>query len=446
MDPSLQDLLNDLYSRRAGGIKLGLGTVRALLRELGDPHVGAPIVHVAGTNGKGSVVAMLDSILRMAGFLAARYTSPHLLRFNERLSVGDVEISDDALYPLLLEVEQAARDLEKSSCIRAPTFFEFTTAAAFAWFRREQADPWILETGLGGRLDATNVVEPMVTAITSIGIDHASFLGDSIGDVAREKAGIIKPGVPVVVGEMPPAARSVIEETARVHAAPVINAADRVSVRKSRAKEEITFETGSNSLGPLRFPLRGEHQVGNARVALAVAEILSELRGYKLSACSLSAGLESVTWAGRGQLVSGDPPVFLDCAHNPDGAKSLVETVNELWPGRPAALVAGFSRDKDVEGIFRAVGPRFDPIWIVELRNPARLPLPDALKASRRAGVRARSGDLGNACADAIRWAIGEGDGVVCVAGSVYLAGEYLEQAAGEGSVPRKSAILRDIA
>jgi len=431
---ALQQFLDDLYLRRARGIKLGLDSVRALLTELGDPHQGARIVHVAGTNGKGSVVAMLDSILRSAGHRSGRYTSPHLIRFNERLTVSGSEISDDELYALLQDVERSVQSLDESSNLRKPTFFEFTTAAGFLWFQRQGADPWILETGLGGRLDATNVVDPIVTAITSIGIDHASFLGNTIEEVAGEKAGIIKPGIPVVLGRMHAAATRTIAEAASTRGAEMILAENAVSIRKKKEDREgqwIEMETASRRYRAIRLPLVGSHQLENAAVAVAVAEILSRESGVQIDENAVADGLESVSWSGRGEFVSHDPPVLLDCAHNPAGATALVEMAKELWPGRPIGLVVGFSKEKDAEGFLRTIGSHFDRVWVVELRNPAKLPLDDILAAAERAGVQVEACELPKACREAIDWANQLGHGAVCIAGSVYLAGEFLERFPG---------------
>lgn len=431
MHSSLQELLDDLYSRRAKGIVLGLETVRAVLNALENPHHRARIVHIAGTNGKGSVVAMLDSILRSAGHCPARYTSPHLFRFNERLAVSGSEITDEELYALLQEVDHTVQSRDESSDDRSPTFFEFTTAVGFLWFHRRGADPWILETGLGGRLDATNVVDPLVTAITSIGIDHASFLGETIEEVAGEKAGIVKPGIPVVLGRMPAGARRVIEEVASTRGAEIVRAENAVSIRMNHEDafgQEIELETASNQYRAIRLPLAGPHQLENAAVAVATSEILAERLDFNMNAASIADGLESVSWTGRGQLVSRDPPALLDCAHNPAGADALVKMAKGLWPGRPSGLVSGFSKQKDAEGFLRTIGTHFDRVWVVELRNPAKLPLEEVLAAAERAGVPVEAAELSEAYPDAIAWARRMGDGIICIAGSVYLAGEFLQQ------------------
>jgi dihydrofolate synthase/folylpolyglutamate synthase len=424
----LEAFLKDLYFRRARGVKLGLETTRELVRLLGRPDVHPGIVHVAGTNGKGSVTAMAGSIFRAAGKRTAVFTSPHLVRFNERFAVDGDPIPDAELLEILKEVDRAAIEVAAHPGLRHPTFFEFTTAAALLWFSRMDVDAMVLETGLGGRLDATNVVQPALSAITSIAVDHVSFLGSTIEAIAREKAGIIKPGVPVVMGAMDPAARSVVMEAAESREAPAIEANEWVTVRlldRDLGGQRIEMETPEGVYGPLTLPLLGDHQLENAATAVAAVETWAQRKGLPLPKTAVVQGLESVSWPGRAQVLSRDPVVVLDAAHNPAGFASLFCTLEAICPGRPVGLVAAFSKEKDVEAILQCAGGAVSASWLTELDNPAALPVEVAARAGRAAGLNPVCLERDEAIREAVAWAARRG-GVVCIAGSVYLAGEVL--------------------
>ncbi|WP_437275549.1 folylpolyglutamate synthase/dihydrofolate synthase family protein [Sorangium sp. So ce375] len=416
--PRLPALLEALGQRAPRGMELGLGRVREALSALGDPHEGLPAVHVAGTNGKGSVCAMVESIARAAGLRTGLYTSPHLSRFAERIRVGGEMIGDAALERAL------AAALER---VPSPlTFFEALTVAAFVAFREADVDLAILEVGLGGRLDATNVIAaPLCTAITSIALDHQAVLGTTLADIAREKAGILKPGAPAVLGLLDPEADAAIEATARA-----IGAGPRLRVaraeRGGRAAEIAVERRGraAHVAGPgrreleVQLGLRGAHQAENAGVAAGIAWQLAG-RWPEVDQ-ALAGGLAAARWPGRLERIdAGGAQVLLDCAHNPHGAQALAAWLDEEGPGAArTVLVFGAMADKGWGEMLQALAPRVHRRFYVTPKGRAAAPL-DAL---REVAPGEALGDPRAAVARAIE--VAGPSGLVVVAGSIYLVGE----------------------
>jgi dihydrofolate synthase/folylpolyglutamate synthase len=311
--------LDWLFGTQQRGIKLGLDNVRRLLSSLGEPQNALPFIHVAGTNGKGSVCAMLDSITRTAGMKTGLFTSPHLVRFNERIQVDGIPIDDQAVVRGIHHL-QSLIDEEHH-----PTFFEITTALALDYFRANEVDLVILETGLGGRLDATNVVNPLVSVLTSIDLDHQKWLGDTLREIALEKAGIIKSGVPIVSGPQFTEVRTVLEQIAARRSAPLSYA-------------ELPVQD-------LFIGLAGSYQRVNAAVAVQALQKAD----FKVNQKSLEKGLANVSWPGRFQRVG--ERIILDGAHNPAASKCLVETWMECVGEQRATIIFGGLRDKDLYGM-----------------------------------------------------------------------------------------------
>jgi len=327
-----------LFSLERLGIKLGLENMAKLMAALGGPHHRFPSVLIAGTNGKGSVTAMVDEALRAGGFRSGRYTSPHLLRIEERFVIDGREIETPALEDAVHTVRRAVDALLDRGELEAPaTFFECATAAAFQLFASARVDIAVLEVGLGGRLDATNVVTPLVCAITTIDFDHQAQLGSTLRSIAAEKAGIIKPSVPVVIGRLPADAQEVIRTTAREAHAPVINA-------DAAHPPEIELS------------LPGAHQRDNALVALAILRELKP-RGFAIDDRAVAHALTTVRWPGRlERFRRGDSDVLLDAAHNPAGARALADYLRESgWTD--ATLVFGAMADKDARGMLDVLLP-----------------------------------------------------------------------------------------
>jgi dihydrofolate synthase/folylpolyglutamate synthase len=313
---------------------------------------------LAGTNGKGSVAAMVEASLREAGYETGMYVSPHLVRFTERFKVGGREIEKEDVLRISQKVWQVVDEREP------PTFFEFVTAMAFVWFAEKKADPVILETGMGGRLDATNICSPLISVITTLGLEHQEYLGPTLTHIAREKAGIIKPGVPCVHGVLQKNAKKVIEDTAESLGSPVVARGRDISFRR--------FSNGSFNLKGRKWDLKnlttslvGRHQPLNACLALGVLEELSS-RGYEIREEDIRRGLAGVRWPGRLDKVrhrKGEPAIWLDGAHNVPAAKALVESLGEVREGcSRLVMVLGVMADKDLEHILGLLTPAADQV------------------------------------------------------------------------------------
>jgi dihydrofolate synthase/folylpolyglutamate synthase len=384
--------------------------MQALVAELGHPEQTFQSVHVAGTNGKGSVVAMVDAALLSAGRRSARYTSPHLVDLSERFVIGGRPIDLALLEAAAADLREAVnRLLSRGQLQASPTFFEVTTAIAFELFRRARVDVAVCEVGLGGRLDATNVLAPAVTAITTIGLDHQEYLGRSLAEIAREKAGIIKRGVPVVVGRLAPEALNVVEEVARTLAAPVVRAEGKAAL--------IPY-------GPVRLGLQGTHQVDNASVAVRVLEQLDR-QGVAVPAAAVRAGVEQVVWPGRLEVrrLPDGREMLLDAAHNADGARALRDYLASR-PPRPIVFAA--MRDKDVAAMIETLAPVASAFVMTRASN-ARSSEPAVLaELARRADPRltvAEEPTAGSALAHA--WSLSR---EIVVAGSIFLLGDVINE------------------
>ena len=429
MPDAYLEAVGRLYALQKMGIKLGLNSTRNLLARLGDPHHRLKCVHLAGTNGKGSVGAMLEAALLAAGVRVGFYTSPHLVRFSERFRLAGREITRARLLELIERVWSVCDPRQP------PTFFEFVTAMAFLWLAEEGADWSIIETGLGGRLDATNVCRPAATVITNIGLEHQEFLGPRLVDIAREKAGIIKPRTPLIHGVRQAAARRVVEERAAELNAPVLRKGRELA---SRRRRDGSFDLRGRRwrLPGVRTNLAGRHQPGNACLALGALEVLEEA-GAPVRPEHLAAGLQLVYWPGRlERLVAEAPPVWLDGAHNLPAARTLVENLDLVREGRsPLVMVLGVMADKDVAGILEVLVPAADRV-IYSRPAYSRAAEPQVL--ARAAPADAPPGEVVAPLEAALaraREAAGEG-GVVLVTGSLFTVGEARALLTGEEADP----------
>jgi len=404
------DALSYLFSLEQFGIKFGLDSIRALLARIGSPQLAYRSIHVAGTNGKGSVVAMVDAILRRAGHRSGRYTSPHLIDLSERFVVDGRPVGAEEMSRAAGEVRRAIEGAIADGTLSAqPTFFEATTAMAFDIFRRAGLDFAVVEVGLGGRLDSTNVIEPVVTAITSIDFDHQRYLGSTLAEIAGEKAGIIKPGVPVVVGDVVPKALAVISRIAH-----------------ERGAELIRASGTERDYGPLHLGLRGEHQLANARVAMRVVETLERL-GVTIGAEAIVDGLTNVRWPGRleHRTLPDGREVILDAAHNPAGAAALASYLRSLeGGGAKPALVFAAMRDKDVDGMLTVLLPAIGHVVVTRPSNP-RAADPEELASRIRALDPSLAVEVVAAPGAAVERAARISARVV-VAGSIFLLGDVM--------------------
>jgi len=424
---NLDAALERLFHRNLHVIKLDLEPMQVLMGILDHPEKKLICLHVAGTNGKGSVCAMLASILRKQGYRTGLYTSPHLVRFNERIQIDGKEIGDGELKELIDEIESATARLPALGH-RDATFFEFTTALAFLYFARKKCELVVLETGMGGRLDATNVVIPALSIITSIGLEHTAYLGDTLAKIAGEKAGIIKPGRPVVVGPVPEEAFTVIAGKARDAGAPLLAASELVHVAErsvSLEGQKLELASEQETYGTVMLPLPGRHQAANAAITVAALECLHRDVGIAVSNEAIKQGLAATVWPARGQLLSKDPPVILDGAHNPEAAQVLGAWIKRVARKKPVGLVLGFLADKDPAVFFQALGLPVQRLWIVPLESDRAMPVGEvARRLSFVPHTRVAAG-VGEALAQSRLWAHEE-KGLVVITGSFYLAGETL--------------------
>jgi dihydrofolate synthase/folylpolyglutamate synthase len=352
------------------GMKLGLENVSELLGRLGSPQDGFKSVHVAGTNGKGSVCAYVSQILQEAGFKVGLYTSPHLVRLNERIQIDGEQISDSRLEELAGRTKVVAEDMASESPDKQITFFEFLTALAFAHFRDKEIDFAVLEVGMGGRLDATNVVVPEACAIAHLAIEHSEHLGGSLGQIAGEKAGIIKDGVPVVVSDNPPP-QAILDACEKKDSKLIVVGKDIVyGVMDHEADwQHIRL----NNMHDIKIGLHGHHQIQNAATAFGVIEVLRE-RGFEISNMAVSDGFSKTRWPGRLQVVQKNPTVILDTAHNPDAAAELRRSVDDVLEFDRGILVLGMLDDKDVEGFASEIYPIAGTVICATPQNPRALP------------------------------------------------------------------------
>ena len=420
------DPLQYLLSLEKFGIKFGLANIQTLAAAMGQPHTQFKTILIAGTNGKGSVTAMTDAALRASGLKVGRYTSPHLVRLEERFAVDGVPVDTAVLLDLIEHMRRLIDELiAKGSLESPPTFFEVTTAIAFEIFRRARVDVAVLEVGLGGRLDSTNIAQPVASAITSIDFDHEQYLGNTLAAIAAEKAGVIRRDIPVVVGPVAPEAREVIVSMCEMAGAEFVEADAGVSVGSAieDGRTSIRLTTPMREYGWVTLGLRGDHQVPNALVAVRLLEELE--RQLPVTRASIVAGLRDVRWPGRLQMVEvpGGRRVLLDAAHNPAGAWALASYLKREFP-EPLPIVFGALRDKDVPLMLKALLPAASAMVMTRPDTP-RAHTPEELAAMARKLAPRATIDLQPDPARALAHAWTHCP-VVCAAGSIFLIGDLL--------------------
>lgn len=418
--------------------KFDLEHMRVLLRSLGHPERTFPSVLIAGTNGKGSTAATLASILRASGLKTGLYTSPHLIRINERIRIGGEQISDEDFAQLHGAVDTVSEHLvETGELPWHPSFFEMMTAIAFRYFARERVDVAVLEVGMGGRLDATNVVEPLVCVIADISLDHQKYLGDTVTEIAREKAGIIRPRGVVVTLPQQPAANDVIGNTIVEMDATGISAVQYVPPVSPGSAEYQNAHT-SRSRYPVELmgkqilvdtPLVGRHQLRNVALAIAAAEQVAKKGFTGIAPESIERGIRDTSWPGRFQVIEHKavwPEVVLDVAHNPAGAWALRSALSERYGDRPLIFVFGAMRDKAISEIAEILFPIADRVIATQPGNPRAATPEEIRQAAGRTGAEID-------CIAAVPGAMERGrqaalpDGVMVVTGSIYLVGEAMQ-------------------
>ncbi len=416
--------LEQLYGLERFGIKLGLENIRRLLSLLGNPHEGLQAVHVTGTNGKGSTSAYTASVLRKAGYRVGLYTSPHLVRFNERIQVDGAPISDEDLLRLWEGIQPAMRKMDGERAVNRPTFFEVTTAMAFQYFREKEIDVAAIEVGMGGRFDATNVIDGRVAVLTRVGLEHTEHLGRTVDRIAREKAGIIKPSSRAVTVDQE--ALPVIEERCRDLRAPLAVLGrdahvERIHQDLSGQRLQVRGEFGEFEL---RTPLLGSFQIENAGLAvIAVTELRKT--GIDVPDSAIIEGIAAVVWPGRLQKVRERPLILVDGAHNGPAAQALATAYAELFPNQKCLLVTGILADKDLTTMASSLGPQASRVYACRPKSHRAFSPEEIASAFRRYAPTDVVPVVAHAV-DAALAAAGPED-IVLITGSIYTAGEALE-------------------
>ncbi|HYW65707.1 MAG TPA: folylpolyglutamate synthase/dihydrofolate synthase family protein [Candidatus Dormibacteraeota bacterium] len=412
---------------QASAAKFDLQNITVLAERLGRPDRAYPTVHIAGTNGKGSTAAFLEAILRDAGFRTGLNTSPHLERINERIWVEGEEVSDEVFAETFTRVQAVIEELLAEGKLRAhPTYFESVTALAFEIFARARVEFGVIEVGLGGRLDATNIVEPVVTIITRIDFDHENFLGHSLREIAVEKAGILKPAVPVVIAAQQPEVKEVLVARAQELRCAVLEASEAFRVQGERVEEgcvrAIVKEMATGRTYELAPRLSGRFQLQNALNAVAAARLLQE-HGYRISDENIVRGIAATEWPGRIERLGTRPDVYLDGAHNPGAAKELAAFLEENFRGRKVYLVFGAMRDKAVDEVTGALFPQAYEVLFTEARTPRAI---SAAQLARMAGHHAERYTVYPEAESALEAALekAKAEDAVFITGSLYLVGE----------------------
>lgn len=411
---SYSEILDKIYRLRGGVIDLRLERMERALELFDHPETNYPALHIAGTNGKGSTAAMLHSVLCRAGYRAGLYTSPHLVSFTERIRVADEAIAPDQVVALAEEI------MRRTSAADVPlTFFEFVTVMALLHFARHQVEVAVIEVGLGGRLDATNLVRPVVSVITTISKDHEAYLGSDLASIAREKGGIIKQAVPAIAGDLPEAALSVIEQIAAARGAK-LHCLKRDFDFFLKSDDRFDYNGLNWRLADLRIALRGRHQRSNAAVALCALEVTQG--AFPVTESAVREGLEAVVWPGRFETFGSGPTVVLDGAHNGEGARALAATIEEFRGGRNVKLLFASMEDKDWGAMLDILSPSSSEIVLTRVAmersaDPERLAAYLRGKAPHRVIQNPR-----DALAALVRAAAA--DDLIVVAGSLYLLGE----------------------
>ncbi len=424
-----QEALAYLYGLERFGMVFGLENISRLLQVLGDPHRDLKVIHVGGTNGKGSVSAMMASVLQAEGYRVGLYTSPHLVSFTERIQINGAHIPWDDVAELttLLRSKVVENDMP-----RRFTFFDFTTAIAMYYFFLQKVDLSILEVGLGGRLDSTNVVQPLITVITNVDKDHFQILGERIEDIAREKAGIVKQGVPLISGAAQSEAIEILEAACREKGSP-LRLMGRDFWGEKTATRTLNFRGRTWRLEDIRLGVAGSYQVANAAVALGALEALEET-GYRVGEGSIYYGLAKVRWPGRLELVQKSPQILLDGAHNPAAAISLKRSLQEEFDYRHLYMVIGIMEDKEVSAILAELAPLADVLVASSPRNPRAMSAQGLAEIARNyCGEVKVIEDVGEGV-DYAREVAREDD-LIVVTGSLFTVGAAREHLLSKGQV-----------
>jgi dihydrofolate synthase / folylpolyglutamate synthase len=420
------ETIDYLYGIRLFGQKLGLETMQYLLQLMGKPQQSLRFIHIAGTNGKGSVAAMVHAVLSRVGYKTGLYTSPHLVSFCERFQINGQPIAEADVVRLVEQLKPLLETVAAHPEFRAPTFFEAVTAMALQYFQEQKVDVIVWETGLGGRLDATNVVTPLVSVITNIAFDHTQYLGETLPEIATEKCGIIKPGVPVVTATVVEEVLRVIQTTAAAQGSLLTIVSHDVQATRLAEDEEdqrVQLTSKRHEYGPVKIPLLGAHQAINCATAIAAIEA----SGLPITPQQVSEGLSQTSWPGRFQIVNHKPTVILDGAHNAAAAERLAATLRERCAGQKLTLILGVLRDKNYDRMCQILAPLAERILCVPV-NSERTCDPDQLaRWCMATNPRLKITIAGN-LTDAYAQARNERAEAIVITGSLFLVGEALDR------------------
>lgn len=416
-----------IYNLNKYGIKLGLKNITCLLSLFDNPHLKTRVIHVAGTNGKGSTSAIIHSILQNAGYKVGLYTSPHLVSFQERMVINGEYITPDEVISLLEKLKPAIGKVARTEGCQHPTFFEVITTMAFLYFSEKKVDFAIMEVGLGGRLDATNVSQPLVSVITHIDFDHMDRLGNTLAEIAGEKGAIIKQNTPVVSAGQFPDAQDVIKKIAREKKAPLYIYGEEIGATliSSQLKGNYFNYRGiNNKIDNLFVPLAGDFQIENTSLAIATAELLHNI-GFVITQDDIISGVASSKWPGRFEIVREKPLVILDGAHNPNGVEQFIKNLKKLVPDKKIIAVLGIFQDKDYITILKNIIPQVNQVILTMADNPRATPtavLAEEVKHYIDDESIIETNDVETAINKSFQ--IAREDDVICITGSLYTVGE----------------------
>ena len=414
------EALSYLYHLERFGMKLDLSNINALMKHLGNPHLKFPSIHIAGTNGKGSVAAMLHSILCEAGYRTALYTSPHLVDFRERIRIGKDSIEKEFIFDFI-------QNLKDEIDHNGYTFFEVTTALAFQYFAEKKVDIAVIETGLGGRLDATNVINPLVSIITTIGLEHTEYLGDTIPQISGEKAGIVKTGIPTITGVSQPEALEVIKSVCKDRDSELYVVQEKSNcniLESSIFGSKFNFSSETDQFEALELDLSGEYQVLNASICLNAIHQL-RLLGWKIDDQAIRNGLKKVDWSGRLEVFKKEPLVLLDVAHNPAGIQTLIQSLDRFFPEKKIIFIFGVMEDKDYHSMLKEICPKAKFIVLTK-PNYKRAAEPEVLEETLKIFDTPYEiiPHINQAYLFALKNA--KSDDIVCITGSHFTVGGFL--------------------
>jgi dihydrofolate synthase / folylpolyglutamate synthase len=420
-----------------------LERMRRLLALLDHPDERLPVVHIAGTKGKGSTSVMTAGILSAAGYRTGLFTSPHVVAFEERMVVDGRQPTPDHFVDLVNRLVEPVERMDAGD--GGPTYFELATALAWLYFLDQKAEIAVLEVGLGGRLDATNLCRPMVGVITNISRDHTNVLGSSVAQIAAEKAGIVKPGIPTISGVASGPAGDVVEQVCRRQGSPLFRLGDEITWRPSQNGEtvsnprkladrhlKIDIETPWGVSDRVPVPLLGKHQGANAALAVATARLLA-IHSLKIPLSAIDDGMAAVKWPARIEVLASSPIVVVDAAHNWASTQALVDTLDDHFPGRRRILVFAATKDKDVSGLLRLLVPRFDTVILTQYHtNPRRVPTEELAALVQATSLRPCHLATDAASAWEMARRLAAPDDLICVTGSFFIATEIRTMLLGQ--------------